>query len=134
PTRMLLLTVIVLVTLPAAAHHSFAMFDPTHRMTMRGTVKALEWTNPHVWMWVVSEGSADAVPYAFEAPSINELVRLEGWTKHTIRVGDTITVEYFPLKSGNKGGLIVGVTGADGRPLLHGGELKRSDPGKGEPR
>ena len=39
---------------PVLAHHSFAMFDPEKRMTQTGTVKELEWTNPHVWIHITA--------------------------------------------------------------------------------
>jgi hypothetical protein len=39
-------------TVPASAHHSFAMFDATKEVTMSGTVKEFEWTNPHSWLRV----------------------------------------------------------------------------------
>jgi hypothetical protein len=38
---------------PAAAHHSFAMFDADKTVTMKGTVKELEWTNPHSWLRIM---------------------------------------------------------------------------------
>src|SRR5271170_2279919 len=34
------------------AHHSFAMFDKTRTVTITGTIKSVEWNNPHVWIWV----------------------------------------------------------------------------------
>ena len=37
----------------AAAHHSFAMFDPEKLLTQTGTVKEFEWANPHVWLHVM---------------------------------------------------------------------------------
>ncbi len=40
----------LLVSLPAAAHHSFATFDMTKTVTLRGTVKELQWTNPHCFV------------------------------------------------------------------------------------
>ena len=43
------------------AHHSYAMFDGTRTATIKGTVAKLEWTNPHVfvWMYVPNRGSAE---------------------------------------------------------------------------
>ena len=38
---------------PAAAHHSFAMYEPTKTLTFKGTVKSFQWTNPHVVVWVL---------------------------------------------------------------------------------
>lgn len=37
---------------PAAAHHSFAMFDQTKLLNTKGTVSQFRWTNPHsFWCW-----------------------------------------------------------------------------------
>ena len=46
---------------PAAAHHSFAMFEPTKTLTFKGTIKTFQWTNPHVIIWVLvqPEGGGD---------------------------------------------------------------------------
>jgi uncharacterized protein DUF6152 len=45
--------------LPALAHHSFAMFDSDKTLTMTGTVKEFEWTNPHSWLRVMVEESGE---------------------------------------------------------------------------
>src|SRR5438046_2627621 len=37
---------IAICAIPAAAHHSFAMFDVEKSMTIEGTVKEFQWTNP----------------------------------------------------------------------------------------
>ena len=37
----------------ASAHHSFAMFDQAQTRTLVGTVKQVQWTNPHIWVQVL---------------------------------------------------------------------------------
>src|SRR5262245_3962894 len=102
----------------AWAHHSYAMFDLTRETTLSGTVKAVEWTNPHVWLFVASEGAAqEAATYAFETVSPGELVRFYGWNKGTLSVGDKITVRFAPLRSGQRGGAVRSITLPDGRVL-----------------
>ena len=51
-TKVVSLTAIVMAAIaaPAFAHHSFAMFDAQKTITLEGTVKELEWTNPHAWL------------------------------------------------------------------------------------
>ena len=78
-----------------SAHHSFAAFDTSAEKTISGTVKQFDWTNPHTWIWVDvanQKGSVDT--YGFEGMSPNYLAR-RGWTKTTVKPGDTITV-YCP--------------------------------------
>ena len=47
---------------PAAAHHSFAMYEPTKTLTFKGTVKSFQWTNPHVILWVLVQPDGGGAP------------------------------------------------------------------------
>jgi hypothetical protein len=112
------LTVLV-VTLPAVAHHSFSMFDFNRPSTVHGTVRAFQWANPHVWVWIVSDDPAsNGVTFAIETSSTNELSRFHGWTKRALNDGDKVTVDYVPLRSGKNGGSAQRITLANGRVLL----------------
>ena len=102
----------------AHAHHSYAMFDVTRTETIRGTLKAIEWGSPHVWLWVVGvDGRGTAVTYGFETISPGELVRFCGWQKSSLSIGDTLTLEYVPLRSGRNGGALKRITFPDGHVL-----------------
>ena len=101
----------------AAAHHSFAAFDITAQKTVTGTVKQVDWTNPHIWIWInVSndKGSADA--YGFEGMSPNFLAR-RGWTRSTMKAGDTVTIVYRPMRDGSNGGAFISTKLPDGTNL-----------------
>jgi len=95
----------VLASVAAAApHHGFAVFDTSSQKTITGTVHVFQWTNPHTWVWIdVPNGKGGVDTYGFEGMSPNYLER-RGWTRKTLQPDDTITVTYFPLKSGEKGG------------------------------
>jgi hypothetical protein len=70
------------------AHHSYAAIDLSKRATISGTVLSLEWTNPHVWLWIAAPDHTGAsVRYAFEAVSPAELTRFFGWTKRALTPG-----------------------------------------------
>ena len=115
---------------PAAAHHSYSMFDQTKRLTLTGTVRAVEWANPHVWVWVdVDDGKGGTTPWGFETNAPSELVRFFGWTRNSLAVGDKVTVDYAPLRSGRNGGALRTLTFADGRTLT----TPRSNPPPGSP-
>ena len=106
----------------AAAHHSAAPFDTTTSKTISGTVKQVDWTNPHTWVWVDvpnSRGSVDT--WGFEGMSPNYLGR-RGWTKTTLRPGDKITIAFRPLRDGSNGGMFVSATRPDGKLLRMTGE------------
>jgi hypothetical protein len=105
---------------PGHAHHSYTMFDASASKSVTGTVAKLEWNNPHVFVWVYVRNAS--VPgghdlYAFENGSPGVLVRM-GWSKDSLTAGETITVDYWPLKDGRKGGHFVKATRSDGRTLL----------------
>jgi len=95
----------VLFTQAALAHHSFAMFDLTKTVTIEGTVKEFAWTNPHVILWVVAapkDGQPEQV-WSLESTSPGNLKRI-GWTKRTFNPGDRVRVDFSPLRSGETGG------------------------------
>lgn len=105
------------------AHHSFASFDMTNQKTVTGTVNRVEWTNPHMWIWLdVPNPQGVVEPWGFEGMSPNYLTR-RGWTRTTLKVGDKITVAYRPLRGGANGGMFVSTKLTDGRMLtMSGGE------------
>ena len=103
----------------AYAHHSYAMFDGSKTVTVSGTVAKLEWTNPHVFIWVYVPSSGNHGKYdlyAFENGSPN-LLELNGWTATVLKAGDAITVDYAPLRDGRKGGHWISGKLADGTTL-----------------
>jgi hypothetical protein len=101
---------------PAAAHHSFAMFDQAHPVTLEGTVKSWEFTNPHTWLIIVAMKDGVPTEYSIEGSSVNTLVR-QGMGPHTFVPGETIIIVISPLKSGGNGGAFVKATRADGTVL-----------------
>ena len=102
----------------AFAHHSYAMFDTTKTLTATGTVRTLEWASPHVWLWIeVTDGKGGSDPYGFETVSPAQIQRDYGWDKNVLHVGDKVTVEYAPLRSGKNGGELQKVTLESGRVL-----------------
>jgi hypothetical protein len=101
---------------PATAHHSFAMFDKDHPVTVEGTVKSWEFTNPHSWLELVVVKNGQAMLYSVECGSPVTLMR-RGWTEKSFVPGDKVTVVVSPLKSGADGGSFVRGTNANGRTL-----------------
>lgn len=105
------------VTVPAAAHHSFAMFDKGKMTSIDGVVRQFAWTNPHVLIDVDAPGKQGGTArYRIESASINILMH-QGWKVGSIKAGDRITVVFNPLKSGLPGGLLITVTLANGAVL-----------------
>ena len=96
-------TAVVLVWATAAiAHHSGAMFDMQHPLTLQGVVTRIEWTNPHAFFYLnVKDEKGGVDEWTIEINSPNFL-KHNGWTSSTINPGDTITCTGAPAKTGAK--------------------------------
>ena len=104
--------------IPAQAHHSFAMFDQEKTISVSGTVKEFEWSNPHAWIHLtaVDETSGRPVDWAFEMGSVGQIAA-QGWKSNSIKPGDKITVSGHPLRDGSRGGQYRSVKFADGSTI-----------------
>jgi hypothetical protein len=99
---------------PALAHHSYAMFDLEHKVNVSGTIAKVEWSNPHVFIWMyVANAKGGYDLYGFEAGAVSLLTRY-GWSKTTAKTGEKVSIEYFPLKDKRPGGAFINMTHADG--------------------
>jgi hypothetical protein len=105
---------------PAWAHHSAAQFDASKRMTVEGTVKEWQWTNPHAWLQLLVPGAkGQMTEMGFELGSPNTLTR-NGFRRDSFKPGDKVTVVGSPRKDGMSGGALVQVRTSDGRWLQWG--------------
>jgi hypothetical protein len=110
-------TLAVLMAGAVPAHHSFAMFDQTKQLPLKGTVVEFQWTNPHAFIQLeVPEGQSAKQVWSIELNSPNNLKR-QGWKSSSLKPGDNVTVIINPLRDGKKGGLFVAVTLPDGKVL-----------------
>ncbi len=101
--------------MPAVAHHSFAMFDASKLMTIEGTVKDFQWTNPHAWiLLMVNDGEGQPAQWAVELNGPTGLVR-DGWKPKTLTPGMKVKLVIHPLRDGQKGGQFLAVTLPDGK-------------------
>ena len=95
---------------PALAHHSFAMFDFKQNVSLDGTIKDFQWTNPHSWIVVtVTDASGKTTDWSVEGGSPNGLGR-QGWKRNSLKPGDKAVVVIHPLKDGTNGGCLVSAT------------------------
>ena len=124
------LGLLMAMTSPALAHHSFAVFDHTRTLTIRGTVTKFQWTNPHGFLEVdVPQPDGTTKHFSIELTSINMMQRV-GWRSNMIKAGDKVTAIVAPLLSGDPVGLGLEVTMADGTkrdlPVPAAGSFKRT--------
>jgi hypothetical protein len=107
----------VIVSLPVSAHHSFAMFDDTKEVTLKGTVHEFQWTNPHAWVLVdVAGAGGETEQWSVEMLSPNVLGRM-GWKRNSLKPGDEVTVVIHPVRTGAKGGNMVSVRDKSGAQI-----------------
>ena len=99
------LGVAVVLSVPALAHHSFAMFDFNNTVKMSATVKEFRWTNPHVVLLVEGSPQPGAAPevWSMELTSPGNLTRM-GWSRKSFQPGDHIELQFNPLRDGKHGG------------------------------
>jgi hypothetical protein len=97
---------IAAITAPAFAHHSFAMFDPAKRMTIEGTVRTLQWTAPHVILWVQADkvGPYDEGLWSLELPTSPGNLGKMGWSRTSLQPGDKVRVDIDPIRDGHRSG------------------------------
>jgi len=107
---------IALAGAPALAHHSFAMFDQTKQMTLEGTVREFQWTNPHSFIELDVPNRGKVQHWSIELNSPNNLTR-QGWRRTSVKAGERVSVRIAPLRNGHTGGLFLDLTKADGRVL-----------------
>jgi hypothetical protein len=84
------------------AHHSFAaQYDRAKPHKIAGTVTKIEWTNPHIYVYVaVKDDTGKETVWAVEGNAPNALYR-QGWRPATVKVGDTIAVEGWLARDGS---------------------------------
>jgi hypothetical protein len=105
------------------AHHSFAAeYDSNKPITLTGSVTKMEWTNPHARFYAdVKDASGTVVNWEFELGSPNGLMR-KGWTRNSLKPGDSITIEGYSAKDGSHLVNARTVTLADGKKVFAGTE------------
>ena len=102
---------------PALAHHSMAMFDQTKTVTLSGTVKEFQWTNPHCYIQLmVKDASGKDVEWSLEMGAPMYLYA-KGWRPSVLKAGMPIKVTINPLRNGDPGGVVLTATTADGKQI-----------------
>jgi Family of unknown function (DUF6152) len=115
--RNLARILLVALSSSAWAHHSFAMFDTQQTITLDGTLKEFQWTNPHCFLQVLVPAKGVAVEWSVEMSGPADLYR-KGWRPGTLKPGDKVTVKIHPTRDGVKGGSYIAASGPDGKALF----------------
>ena len=116
---------LLLASVPVLAHHSAsAEFDNSQPLEFTGTVKAVEWVNPHGYVQVdVKDQTGKVVTYRVEIMAPNGLYRA-GWTKNSVKPGQTVSFKGHRAKNPESMNVSGRLT-LDGKPLYTGTEGDR---------
>jgi Family of unknown function (DUF6152) len=101
--RAVLFMIVSLLFVPAAllAHHSLeAQFDMTKTVTLTGAVKKIDWSNPHVRLYLEVKERGNPVTWEVDMGSPN-LQMMNGWKIDTYRRGDHVKVDAYPARDGS---------------------------------
>ena len=109
---------VLMLGLPAAAHHSFAAeYDATKKIELKGVVTKFEWTNPHAHFYIDVTGPAGKVAHwNLELASPNMMQR-NGWTRHSLKEGDQVVVVASQAKDGTNTASAQTIQKSDGSKL-----------------
>jgi len=117
--RIVLGGLMLLAALRLDAHHSMkAEYDENKVVALRGTITKVEWMNPHARFWIdVKDADGKTLSWEVELGSPNTLMKNFGWSKGSLKQGDSVTVEAFHARDNSNLAAAETLTLADGQVL-----------------
>jgi len=101
---------VLLSVVSLLAHHSLeAQFDPNKTVTLKGTVTKVDWSNPHVHMFLDVMDAAHPANWEVEMGSPNAQL-LGGWKIDTLKPGDNVVVSVYRARDGSNIGFARKIT------------------------
>jgi len=102
-TKLLLVSAVavsLLIADPAFAHHGTAGYDMAKIVTLTGTVTKVDWTNPHIVIYMDAKDATPNIQHWSLELSAPLLMQRFGWTKNSVKAGDQLVAETHPAKNG----------------------------------
>ncbi len=115
--RAMLIAGASLLLVPSAvlAHHTLkAQFDMKQTIALTGAVTKMDWSNPHVRLYLDVRDESKRVTWELYMGSPNQQM-MNGWKIDTYRRGDRVRVDAYPAKDGSSVGFAKTVTAVYGR-------------------
>ena len=104
------------VSASLSAHHSWPV-SYSKMVTVKGTVTALSWENPHPMITLDVRGTdGKTEKWSVGGPAITRM-EASGWTRNTLKIGDVITGIGYQFSDGQKIIRLEKVVMADGKEL-----------------
>jgi hypothetical protein len=114
---MVALGFLLILSVPALAHHGTAAYDTSQTVTVKATMTQFDFTNPHCQLFFdVTNDKGQTEKWQGELTAPNKLARA-GWTKYTLKPGDSVTVSGYISKTGAHSIWIRNLIGPDGKTL-----------------
>lgn len=114
---MAALGLLMAFSIPVLAHHGTAAYDTSKTVTVKATMTEFEFTNPHCQLYFdVTNNNGETEKWQGELTAPNKLARA-GWTKDTLKPGDSVTVSGYVSKSGAHSIWIRNLIGPAGKSL-----------------
>jgi hypothetical protein len=120
-TKLLVLLAVVVALLavsgPLLAHHGTAAFETKDVVTVKATMTDFQFINPHVQLHFEAKNEkGETEQWQGELTAPNKLARA-GWTKHTLKPGDAVTISGYIAKDGAHSIWIRKLIGPEGQSL-----------------
>lgn len=102
---------------PLFAHHQWPV-DRSREVTVKGTVRGYNWSNPHVMIALeVKEDSGKVERWNVGGPSIERMVG-NGWDRSTLKAGDVITATGYRFSDGSNILRLEKIVMSDGKEMF----------------
>jgi hypothetical protein len=106
------------VSVPLPAHHGAAGYNMDKELTMKGNVTEWLWANPHCFLkYDATDDAGNVAHWAVEVSNPTDMVK-RGWSKHSLKPGDEVTLTVRPAKNGAPVGQLLKVVLPDGQTLI----------------
>jgi hypothetical protein len=101
---------LLLAATPIWAHHGVASYDNGKWLTLKGTIAAFEWANPHCLVHIdVKDANGNVQHWVLETPPASAMIHGAGWTKNIMKTGDQVVADVHPAKNGAPVGALANI-------------------------